>query len=109
MNMGLRTFSQALSLFRDLDPEMQAPAIATFITIANADGDISMQDIQTATGMPSSSTTRNVQIFCELQRLGKPGHNLVETYEDLNDRRRKLVKLTPKGKTFKARLLGITG
>jgi len=105
----LRTFGQALELFRDLDPEMQAQAIATFIVIANADEDISMQEIQTATGLPSSSTSRNVQLFSETQRLGKPGHNMVEAYEDIADRRRKLVRLTPKGKTFKARLSTVVG
>lgn len=109
MSKGLRTFNQALELFRDLDPEMQAPAIATFVAIVNTgmDEDISLQDIQTATGLPSSSHTRNVQLFCKTQRVGKPGHNLVAAYEDINDRRRKFVKLTPKGRVFKERLLEV--
>jgi DNA-binding MarR family transcriptional regulator len=109
VSKGLRTFNQAINLFRDLDPEMQAQTMSVFITIASAAEDISMQEIITATGLASSSVSRNVAALSKVHRLGKDGHNLVEAYEDPAERRRKLVRLTPTGRTFTTRLQTIMG
>ena len=103
--LPIRRLAQALSLFRDLDPEIPAQQVLCFLLIAAADKeDIHMRDLQSAMGIASSSTTRNVQALSEQHRLGKPGLDLVETYEDSADRRYKRVRLKPKGRTLMMRL-----
>jgi DNA-binding MarR family transcriptional regulator len=109
MTQNLRTLYHAVQLFRDLDPELQTQTVVCFLLVANNTEPTPMRDLQTALDMPSSSTSRNVAALSKHHRLGKPGLDLVEAYEDRNDRRFKLVRLTPKGQAFKARLLSFLG
>jgi len=105
MSKGLRTLSQAVALFRDLDPNVPAATVLAFLHIAAAEGgDMRMRDLQDALGVASSSASRNVAFLSERHSLGKAGLDLVENYVDLLDPRYKRVRLKPKGRTLKARL-----
>jgi DNA-binding MarR family transcriptional regulator len=85
--------------FRKISPFINAGQIAIFLHIAAVPGNqgISMKDIERRTGISSSAVSRNVLALSETEKVGKPGHNLVETFDDLQDRRNKLVRLKPKG------------
>jgi DNA-binding MarR family transcriptional regulator len=48
-------------------------------------------------GVSQASVSRAIAALGELHRLGKPGYNLVETHEDPEERRRKIVFLSKKG------------
>jgi DNA-binding MarR family transcriptional regulator len=107
---SLRTLATAVEAFRALDAEMQSQQIVTFLMVAAAGNDhISMRQLADHLGIASSSVSRNVAALSEHHRLGHPGHNLVEAYEDPADRRNKRVRLTAKGRTLAARLQQITG
>jgi DNA-binding MarR family transcriptional regulator len=60
-------------------------------------GEISMGEIMKLVGLTQSSVSRNVD---KLGRgsPGEPGYGLVESYEDPAYRKRKLVRVTPRGK-----------
>lgn len=108
--MSLKILAHALALFRDLDPLVPAQTIQCFLLIASAQGqDIHMRDLQDQMGMVSSSVSRNVAALSQHHRLGKPGLDLVEAYEDPADRRYKRVRLKPKGRQLKARLEHLVG
>jgi len=49
------------------------------------------------TGLAQSSYSRIVAFLSDHHRLGKPGLDLARATEDLRGRRRKVVRLTPKG------------
>ncbi len=105
-NLVLSGLRNQIELFRTLDPEIQAQGLSTFLTIAMSDPvPISMRDLAEAVGIAQSSCSRNVASLGQIHRHGRPGHQLVESYEDPMDRRNKLVKLTPKGRRF-AQMLG---
>jgi DNA-binding MarR family transcriptional regulator len=104
MSKELRTLANAISAFRDLDQEIQAQTMLTFLCVAESPDPIGMRDLQTRLGVASSSTSRNVAALSKHQRVGKAGHDLVEAFEDPADRRSKRVRLTAKGRTFAARL-----
>ena len=101
---SLRGIARAIDAFRGLDPEIQAQTIRTFIVIAEAAEPINMRDLQHKLGIATSSVSRNVAALSKHHRLGKSGHDLVEAYEDINDRRTKLVRLNGKGRAFASRL-----
>lgn len=109
MSKGLRQMQQAVQLFRDLEAELPTQTVVCFLLIANADADIPMRDLQSAMDTTSASATRNVAHLSEHYKPRVPGLGLVEAYEDLNDRRYKLVRLTAKGKSFRTRLNSIMG
>ncbi len=88
----------AIEEFRKLNPEMQAQTLLTFCAIASKEGEVGMKDIEQMTGMSSSSTSRNIAALGPYHRKGNPGMDLVVAFENPQDRREKLLKLTPKGR-----------
>lgn len=108
-NKGLRGLYHSVQLFRDLDPELQSQTIVCFLLIAAAPTDIPMRDLQDTLDMPSSSTSRNVAALSKHHRLGRPGLDLVETYEDPEDRRFKRVRLTARGRALRSRINLLVG
>jgi DNA-binding MarR family transcriptional regulator len=64
------------------------------------------RDLCQALDMAVSTASRNIASLSEVHRLGKPGLGLVTWIEDVQDRRSKLLMLTPKGRAFVGRLIG---
>lgn len=60
-------------------------------------GEMSQHTLGTHTGVQRSSNSRNIAKLGTGESPSKPGLGLVESYEDLADRRNKMVRLTPKG------------
>ncbi|MDX0260538.1 winged helix DNA-binding protein [Sinorhizobium meliloti] len=105
-NKNVRRLITVLEEFRKFDPEMQAQAIVLFLTVVSRPG-ITMKELIQATGLASSSVSRNVSAFSERHRNGEPGHNLLRSYEDPADRRTKRIELTPKGRRVYETLITI--
>lgn len=86
--------------FREFDGEMQAQAMAVLLKVAKSPLPIKMHDIAVELGLSQSTISRNVAYLGDWNRRKEAGHQLVEAYEDPAERRRKLVRLTAKGKRF---------
>lgn len=78
---------------RQLDPNMSSPVIETFFMVA-AYPEITSRELQDQLGIAQSSVSR---YLTELSHI-RGGLDLVETYEDLANRRQKRARLTAKGK-----------
>lgn len=99
--------NELLDLFRTIDPDIQANHIQVFLVVAahgGAEG-ISMQEIEKRVDQSQSAVSRNVAMFTDWTRLRTPGPGLVQRTEDLMNRRQKLVRLTPLGERFAAKVL----
>ena len=55
--------------------------------------------------MTQASMSRNVAALSPWHRHGKKGHELLLAQEDPEERRRKIIRLTPKGEKFMLRLV----
>lgn len=77
--------------------DMPVSQVMTFLNLA-ARGELTMQDLSSATGVVLSSVSRNVTKLGAGPNPNEPGLGLVEAYDDPWNRRRKLVRLTTKGK-----------
>ena len=86
--------------FREIDGEMQAQAIAVLLKGAKNPLPLKMAEIAEELGLSQSTISRNVAYLGDWNRRKEAGHKLVEAYEDPAERRRKLVRLTAKGKRF---------
>src|SRR4051812_48761823 len=93
---GLGRLQEAIEVLRKLDPEMPAQTAVTFLIVAQEPG-IGMAELAERLGIAQSSTSRNVAYLSRWRAYEKPGHNLVEASENPQDRRAKVVDLTPKG------------
>lgn len=94
---------QALTLLSQLsegtqNPTMPLQQVQLFLHVAHH-GEVLMEDLEEATGVEQSSVSRNVSALGG-GWPGKPGYGLVESREDPTNRRRKLVRLTNKGKAL---------
>ena len=95
----------SLEVFRQLDPEMQAQTMVTFLLVAESDPEpIPMSKLGELSGLAQSSVSRNIASLGAWSRHNRPGLKLVESKEDLFDRRRKLVSLTSSGRRLKEML-----
>lgn len=86
--------------FREIDGEMQAQAIAVLLKVAKNPLPLKMAEIAEELGLSQSTISRNVAYLGDWNRRKEAGHKLLEAYEDPAERRRKLVRLTAKGKRF---------
>jgi len=86
--------------FREIDSEMQAQSIAVILKVAKHPVPIKMADIAEELGLSQSTVSRNVAYLGDWNRHKTKGHGMLEAYEDPMERRRKLVRLTAKGKRF---------
>lgn len=86
--------------FREIDGEMQAQAMAVLMKVAKSPLPLRMHDIAIELGLSQSTISRNVAYLGDWNRRKEAGHKLLEAYEDPAERRRKLVRLTAKGRRF---------
>ncbi|MGA4641152.1 MarR family winged helix-turn-helix transcriptional regulator [Stutzerimonas stutzeri] len=93
---ALAKIEEVIKRFRDFDQEMQMQTAQTFIAVAMQPG-ITMTELSEKVGISQSSCSRNVSALSRLHRLNKPGMDLVVAAPDPMERRRRIVKLTPKG------------
>lgn len=85
-----------LEEFRKFDPEMQMQTAATLLIVAMRPG-ITTKELTGKLGISQASCSRNVAALSKLTRHGEPGPDLIVAEEDPHERRRKVMRLTPKG------------
>lgn len=89
--------AQAIEHFRTLDKEIPAQVIATFLYVASHD-DCSKVDLEKALAFSSASGSRNTDWLSDFHRLNKAGLGLIVKYRDPTNRRKQILKLSPKGR-----------
>lgn len=109
---NLREFKRLLGAFNLMDNRMQVSTILTLLEIALAEEegrDCSTKDIEASLGVLSGTASRNTYYW-------ERGHSdMVGAYEyvtvilDPRDRRRRLLRLTPRGRHFVNQLLADSG
>lgn len=95
-NKTARRLLSFIEEFRKLNSNIQAGQIAVFLHVMAKPG-ITMKELERATGLSSTGVSRNVLALSEWFKKGEPGYNLVEAYDDDEDRRVKRVRPKPKG------------
>ena len=89
--------AQAIEHFRTLDKEIPAQVIATFLYVASHN-DCYKGDLEKALAFSTASGSRNTDWLSEFHRLNKAGLGLIIKYRDQTNRRRQLLRLSPKGR-----------
>lgn len=103
-----RRLLSAVEEFRKLNSNIQAGQIAVFLHIMAKPG-ITMKELERLSGLSSTAVSRNVLALSEWFKAGEPGYDLVETYDDPEDRRNKRVRAKAKGTRVYNTLIQLLG
>ena len=82
---------------RSLDPAITAECVGCFLYIAAHDG-CHKQSLEEFMGFSVAAGSRNTDWLSEFHKPGKPGMGLITKTTDPANRRRQILRLTPKGK-----------
>lgn len=105
LNKSLSKLDDIYQCFQEYDSEMLVQTMRTFLQVAMADKEgITMCNLICNLNMPQSTLSRNVSMLSKMNRHRVKGHNLVETFENPEDRRSKIVKLTFNGERLANRI-----
>ena len=98
MNNG-KNLLKIIEEMRKFDPHMESQSIAIFFYVCEYGGanGISMQTISKELDLAQSTVSRNCYKLGDKTEKG-PGIGLLQSFEDPMERRRKLVRLTAKGR-----------
>ena len=99
----LRGVGQALDMLRQKDTTMSIQAAVVFLDVATHEGG-GIAGIVERTGMPSSTVSRSLSYLGRFAKFQQAGMDWVRSSEDPQDRRSKIVELTPQGKKLAAAL-----
>lgn len=91
-----------------LDREMPAHTLMAFLLVASAgQAGITQNELQQKLGMSGAAVSRNVAFLSKPRGIGLPGHGLVDSDIDPENRRHRRLTLTPKGERLAEKLKAI--
>lgn len=93
----LKSTYEALKPFRTLRETMPLQYVTAFLLVAT-DEHQNVTEYAKRAGTSQSLMTRHLADLGTVNRYHEEGFGLIEAYEDVMDRRNKLIRLTPKGR-----------
>ena len=103
------TIKDALKLLygiQKVDPEMPLQQVMCLFVIAQEKEGISLTDLANKVGIGLASASRYVGALGKINRHREEGFNFIEAYEDPMERRKKIIRVTTKGKIAIRKMLG---
>lgn len=99
--------AEAMGLLHNIREYSDMPISQAYalLLIARYEG-LSVKDLAHRADIGMATASRYVSQFGKMVRPGEPGMGLVEAADDPMERRKKIIKLTPKGRQVVAKLLG---
>ena len=93
----LRTLATALTTFKTFtgDPDVQIQCVQTFLEVALVNSP-TMDSIARTINLEQSTTSRNIKKLAAGPKA-QPGYGLISIELDMNDMRRRILKLTARG------------
>jgi DNA-binding MarR family transcriptional regulator len=100
----IRAMLKCVNKLRKHNPNIPPQQISILFEVYLNPG-CTMVQLKDNLGLAQSSVSRSIAALSKLQQQDKLGLNLVKAIEDPRERRRKVVKLTPKGEYLMRNLL----
>lgn len=101
---SLYRFHYILDEFHKLSPHMPVAMINAFLLVAMEEGK-SLREYTDMSGVPTPSMSRYLIDLSKRNRKKEEGYDLVVSHPDPMEMRRKMYRLTPKGRALRDRIL----
>ena len=105
--MGLEDVARFITVIREVDPEMPLPQVHCLLIIGQEDEGLSLTDLSKKAHIGLATASRYVGFLGKINRFKEEGLKLVESFEDPRERRKKIIRLTPKGRALLNRAIGM--
>jgi DNA-binding MarR family transcriptional regulator len=104
--VAVKTFHQFVEFLRkELKQDMPLSYVSLFLLVCLEEG-ITMPEIGERLDMSQASVSRGVKVLGRYREAGETqGFNIIFTTQDLEERRRFAVFLTPEGKKLRERII----
>lgn len=107
--MKLDECLKCISELRNVDSEMPLPQVHCLFILAKAGEEgMSLTELANKAEIAMATASRYIGNMGKINRFREEGFQLVEAFEDPLERRRKIIRLTPKGKVLINRITGET-
>jgi DNA-binding MarR family transcriptional regulator len=99
---ALRLLTEA----QKIDPDMPLQQLMCLLVVSENPDGMSLTDLASAVGVTLASASRYVGALGKINRRKEEGLNFLEAFEDPLERRKKIIRLTPRGRTAVKKILG---
>ena len=97
-----------LSRVQKIDGEMPLQQLMTLLVVADATDGLSLTEVANKVGVGLATASRYVGSLGKINRKKEEGLQFLESFEDPMERRKKIIRLTAKGKSAINMILGET-
>lgn len=106
MGRAIHDCLRLLSEVQKIDPEMPLQQLMCLLVIAESNEGMSLTEVANKVGVGLATASRYVGSLGKINRRREEGLKFIEAYEDPMERRKKIIRLTPKGKAIVKQILG---
>lgn len=104
--MPLQDYLKFIQGIAKLESEMPLQQLHCLLVISQAEDGLSLTDLAQKVGIGLATASRYVAALGKQNRHREEGLLLVEAFEDPMERRKKIIRLTPKGRIAIQKLVG---
>ena len=104
--MKLQEVHRLLESIAAINPEMPLQQARCLFIIADSDEGLSLSDIAKKAGIGLATASRYIGALGKINRKKEEGLQLIESFEDPMERRKKIIRLTTKGRAAVRRITG---
>jgi DNA-binding MarR family transcriptional regulator len=105
--MELQKALRLIAGIRQIDPEMPLQQAHCFLLIAEAEDGLSLSELASKANIGLATASRYVGALGKINRHREAGLQIIESFEDPMERRKKIIRLTLKGKLALKQALGV--
>jgi DNA-binding MarR family transcriptional regulator len=102
----LQEINKLLEMISAIDNEMPLQQARCLFIVATSDEGMSLSDIAKKAGIGLATASRYIGALGKINRKREEGLQLLESFEDPMERRKKIIRLTSKGRAVVRRITG---
>jgi DNA-binding MarR family transcriptional regulator len=106
MRLPIKEALQVISRISEIDPEMPLQQAKCLLIVAESEEGMSLTEIANKAGISLATASRYISALGKMNRHRQEGLQLIESFEDPMERRKKVIRLTVRGSAVVRKITG---